>query len=250
MSRQVGAVVAKNNAIVATGANDVPKFGGGLYWPSYVKEEIQDAPGGRDYMNVGDTNVLERNEIIENIVSAIPEDQKETVRAILKKSKLKNITEYGRVVHAEMEALLSCARENIGTKSADLYCTTFPCHNCAKHIIASGIKRVVYVEPYPKSKALEFHKDSITLKNDEEEKVLFEPFVGVGPRSFFNLFSTNLGSGYPIVRKEEDGTTAKWDQHESRLRMQMLPTSYIDRETNAADEVNQLLRKMEKENGN
>ncbi|MDN3612645.1 hypothetical protein QWZ16_23945 [Vibrio ostreicida] len=26
----------------------------------------------------------------------------------------------------------------------------FPCHNCAKHIVASGIKRVVYVEPYPK----------------------------------------------------------------------------------------------------
>ena len=97
---------------------------------------------------------------------------------------------------------------------------------------------------------MEFHKDSITLKMDEKEKVLFEPFVGVGPRSFFNLFSTNLGSGYPVVRKEEDGTTAKWDQHESRLRMQMLPTSYIDRETNAADEVNQLLKKMEKENGN
>lgn len=251
LSRQVGAVVARNEAIVATGANDVPKSGGGLYWPKYDKNEIKDVEGGRDYMSEGDTNVLERNVIIENIVSAMPSDQQDIVRNILKKSKLKNITEYGRVVHAEMEALLSCARENIGTKDTELYCTTFPCHNCAKHIIASGVKRVVYVEPYPKSKALDFHKDSITLDPAEKDKkVLFEPFVGVGPRSFFNLFSTSLGSGYPITRKGDDGKIIKWDQHDSRLRMQMLPTSYIDRETSAANEVNQHMKKLEKLNGN
>ena len=44
--------------------------------------------------------------------------------------------------HAEMEALLSCARSGVSTRGATLYSTTFPCHNCAKHIIAAGVARV------------------------------------------------------------------------------------------------------------
>ncbi|TMQ08861.1 MAG: hypothetical protein E6J90_35770 [Deltaproteobacteria bacterium] len=35
------------------------------------------------------------------------------------------------------------------------------CHNCAKHIVASGIRRVVYVEPYVKSQAVQLHGDAI-----------------------------------------------------------------------------------------
>ena len=60
-----------------------------------------------------------------------------------------------------MEELLFCARNTVDTRRATLYTTTFPCHNCAKHIIAAGIARVVYVEPYPKSKAMEFHGDAL-----------------------------------------------------------------------------------------
>ncbi len=78
------------------------------------------------------------------------------------------MTEFGRVVHAEMDALLSCNRAGIPTIGSTLYCTTLPCHNCAKHINASGITRVVYVEPYPKSRALDFHSESIQLKSELE----------------------------------------------------------------------------------
>lgn len=144
-------------------------------------------------------------------------------------SKIKDITEYGRVVHAEMEALLSAARSGIATSTATLYCTTFPCHNCAKHIISAGVKRVVYVEPYPKSKAQEFHSDSISLRKDGGG-VFFDPFIGVGPRSFFNLFSTHLGSGYPVVRKTSEGQTLDWSESAAKLRTQMLPCSYMERE--------------------
>ncbi|MCX9476510.1 cytidine deaminase, partial [Vibrio cholerae] len=35
LSRQVGAVMTKNKNIIATGANDIPQAGGGLYWPDY-----------------------------------------------------------------------------------------------------------------------------------------------------------------------------------------------------------------------
>ena len=37
-----------------------------------------------------------------------------------------------------------------------MYMTTFPCHNCAKHIIASGIINVYYIEPYAESEILEY----------------------------------------------------------------------------------------------
>jgi deoxycytidylate deaminase len=238
LSRQVGAVVARNDEIVATGANDCPKCGGGLYWPEYneTTQQVEDAPNGRDYKRGSDSNKIEKEKIIEDIVQKMTFagiNGKEA-RAVLKQSRIGDITEYGRVVHAEMEALLSCSRNNISAKDATLYCTTFPCHNCAKHIIAAGITRVVYIEPYPKSKALEFHDDAISASK-KPGHVHFEPFMGVGPRRFFDLFSMDLSSGYAIKRKRKDGRVLDWRPEEARLRMQMLPYSYLDKEVNASD---------------
>jgi deoxycytidylate deaminase len=65
-------------------------------------------------------------------------------RRKLRGSPLMDITEYGRAVHAEMEAILACARTGGNPSGATLYCTTSPpCHNCAKHIVDVGITRVV-----------------------------------------------------------------------------------------------------------
>ncbi len=154
------------------------------------------------------------------------------------------------MVHAEMESILSCARSEISTYRTTLYCTTFPCHNCAKHIVASGITKVVYIEPYPKSKAFDFHKDSITSSEniDDKEKVIFEPFVGVGPRCFFNQFSINLGVGYKIERKDKStGKVMKWERKNGKLRIQMLPSSYIEKELNAADILNRIVTEINNE---
>jgi dCMP deaminase len=53
------------------------------------------------------------------------------------------------VVHAEMNALMKAARYGgVGTDGATLYSTHSPCPNCAKHIAAAGIKRVVYGAVY------------------------------------------------------------------------------------------------------
>src|SRR5690606_30054504 len=121
--------------------------------------------------------------------------------------------------HAEMDALLSCSREGISTAGSTLYCTTFPCHNCAKHVIAGGITRVVYVEPYPKSRALDFHSESIHLRSEldagtEEpsDMVIFEPFTGIGPGRFLDLFSMSLGAGSKLRRKDKSGATVDWDK--------------------------------------
>jgi hypothetical protein len=102
--------------------------------------------------------------------------------------------------------------------------------------VAAGVERVVYIEPYPKSKALEFHDDSITT-NEEERRdglVLFDAFVGIGPRRFFDLFSMQLGSSYRLIRKDSrTGKARTWRIEEARLRIQMKPVSYLDLEAEA-----------------
>ncbi len=248
LSRQVGAVIARDEEILATGANDCPKFGGGLYWPRLNSDgTVTDVKGGRDYTLGHDSNDKQKLRIIEGVlklVKDLPNDKviREKLRNALVQSPLDDITEYGRMVHAEMEAIMVCARNGISCTGATLYCTTFPCHNCAKHIIAAGITRVVYVEPYHKSKALEFHADSAYIgpgqsEPGSEKKVYFEPFVGVGARRFFDLFSMTHGPGYPLKRKNpETGDALRWKESDGILRTAMLPWSYLQREELAANQ--------------
>jgi deoxycytidylate deaminase len=297
LSRQVGAVIAQGQDLVATGANDAPKFKGGHYWAKdYSKPGVPlDELDGRDYVRGYDSNKRELLKLLDEIESLIlngddgrglesfgkdlatifkdvkltedrseagqsdhdAEDKKrvlaDSVLAALGKrltdylptSSLKDITEYGRMVHAEMDALLCCARINVSTMGATMYCTTFPCHNCAKHIVSAGIRRVVYIEPYEKSKALELNNDTIVkgLASDrgKQEKVSFEPFIGIGPRRFFDLYSMKLGSGKATARKDAKGYAlfwdsknreADWDRKSAQLKIQMLPMSYLENEWN------------------
>lgn len=52
------------------------------------------------------------------------------------------------VLHAEANAITKVARSNNSSDGATLYVTASPCIECAKLIIQSGIKRVVYGELY------------------------------------------------------------------------------------------------------
>lgn len=250
LSRQVGAVVAVGHQVVATGCNDVPKAGGGQYWPreNTLPHDTPFPTDGRDFAHGFDCNKWEKEEIVKDIlrnlghVGVAPE----AVEAALRKSRIGDLTEFGRMAHAEMEALLSCARLRLPLDGGIIYTTTFPCHNCAKHIVAAGIRRVVYIEPYQKSKAADFHPDSIRVglpesgaAKEPEPMVQFEPFMGVGPRRFFDLFSTQLGSGYPVRRKDDSGSSLEWMPENGSLRLQMLPASYLDLEVLASEKFNQ-----------
>jgi hypothetical protein len=121
----------------------------------------------------------------------------------------------------------------------------FLSHNCAKHIVAAGLERVVYVEPYPKSKASDLHSDSIRFgfADTAEQAVRFEPFVGVGPRRFIDLFSMRLGSGYPLQRKDVDGRKKAWQRAGAKVRTQMVPCSYLELEILASSMFNELRAK-------
>jgi deoxycytidylate deaminase len=180
-----------------------------------------------------DSNKREQARIVDEISELLGLDPDGVEK--LRNGSIRDITEYGRIVHAEMEALLMCSRNNMSTRGATLYCTTFPCHNCAKHVIAAGIKEVVYIEPYPKSQAFKFHTDSITEDPLSRGKVLFRPFVGIGPRRFFELFSMNSGFGFQKKRKSRDGNILEWRPGEANLRSQLLPCDYLDSEAAATE---------------
>lgn len=53
-----------------------------------------------------------------------------------------------RTVHAEMNAIIQCAKFGASTEGAEIYVTHFPCLNCCKAIIQSGIKTVYYASDY------------------------------------------------------------------------------------------------------
>jgi len=72
-----------------------------------------------------------------------------------------------------MDAILALARGGeTGIVGSTLYCTNYPCHYCAKHIIAAGINRVVYLEPYEKSLARKLHFGVLARKKSRQNKLL------------------------------------------------------------------------------
>ncbi len=192
LSRQVGAAIFNSTGeIVSMGSNEVPKAGGGTYWSD---EEPYDA---REYTRGEDSNDARKREILNELYSAL--DVSVSFDDFVKSDKISesqfmDALEYGRIVHAEMSAISDAARLGRSTRGATLYCTTFPCHMCAKHIVASGIEQVIFLEPYPKSLASDLHPDSIRVEGgargyfDEYRSVDFVHFHGITPRRYRELF--------------------------------------------------------------
>ncbi len=61
-----------------------------------------------------------------------------------------------RAVHAEQNAIIQSALHGVSIENATLYCTHQPCVLCAKMIINSKIKRVVFSNHYPDEEAMNF----------------------------------------------------------------------------------------------
>lgn len=203
LSRQVGASITDTKGnLLSTGWNDVPKFGGNLYRDSDTSDD-------RCFLKGHCTNDKEKDILAENIAeillneSGIKEMFNENevfnitkfddFKSKIRNSKVKDLIEYSRSVHAEMHAII-LGSQITGSQMVNgkLFCTTYPCHNCARHIILAGIKDVYYIEPYVKSLCLKLHNDSITENEKETEKVRILIFDGVSPRKY-QIFFTNFG---------------------------------------------------------
>lgn len=73
------------------------------------------------------------------------------------------------VLHAEANAITKVARSNNSSDGATLYVTCSPCIECAKLIIQSGIRRVVFSELYHNTDGIDL------LSRNGIETVLVEP---------------------------------------------------------------------------
>jgi dCMP deaminase len=54
-----------------------------------------------------------------------------------------------RTVHSEQNALLQCAKFGISSEGATAYVTHEPCTHCRKSLIQAGVKKVIFLHPYP-----------------------------------------------------------------------------------------------------
>lgn len=238
LSRQVGAAIfSKRGEVITLGCNEVPKANGGTYW----SDDDYQTPH-RDVELGRDPNQERKNEIIYDLLDRMFDegflakelasaDGQKRVDALLASKKIKDaqlldIIEFGRIIHAEMSAISDAARLGRETSGATLYCTTFPCHLCAKHIVAAGMDRVVFLEPYPKSYAQKLHADSITFEPDDKTKVLFQPFMGISPRRYRDIFEKKK-------RKDSEGKAVRWYEKEPVPLLEDRSASYIENEEGA-----------------
>ncbi|MDM9628359.1 anti-phage dCTP deaminase [Rhizobium sp. S152] len=223
LSRQVGAALASEHGqIISIGSNDVPKYGGGTYvegskpdcrcavweWSSIdgklnfqgchnsrhkklIAEEIRDAVVSQITAGIS-TASKSLSESEHKVVAKAIAAYLGNAPVDLNIPRIKDLVEYSRSIHAEMDAIFSAARQGTSTRNTMLFCTTFPCHNCARHLVTAGVKQVFYVEPYVKSLAIDLHSDSIRTSNSAEAEkqthMLILPFTGVGPRMYEDHF--------------------------------------------------------------
>ena len=169
LSRQVGAALTDQHGnIVATGTNEVPKAGGGVYGEDAVVGAVENRCALCSNGGTGPycSNNRQQNELFEEALrvlfgDSLTPDQVRDKLVQVRKTQLGGLLEFSRSVHAEMDALLSAGRSGTSTVGSRLFVTTFPCHYCARHIVSSGVHEVQYIEPYPKSRAIALHGDAI-----------------------------------------------------------------------------------------
>ncbi|MEH8017098.1 deaminase [Rheinheimera muenzenbergensis] len=206
LSRQVGAAITDNEGnVIALGKNDVPKPFGGLYSADDGEKDHRCIhKGGKCY---NDTHKFKIKNKIKLLLEKANVENFEELTDEICSSGISSLIEFSRSIHAEMDAITSIARSGkSSTQNSILYTTTYPCHNCARHIVAAGIVKVFYIQPYEKSLALDLHDDAISSGKDSA-KVIFEAFEGVSPRRYSKFFfpsaerKDSLGKAVAITTK-------------------------------------------------
>lgn len=275
LSRQVGAaILSDKGSILATGRNDVPKAGGGLYlfedkdkdyrcvhkggkcYNDYhkqkiskkitsileerINERIKTLTDSSPYiselansLNIGESSIKEILQLLKSEDFFSEEWLSDTVSEFSKSSSLGSLIEFSRAIHAEMDAITSLARlTSETTVGKTMYTTTYPCHNCARHIVAAGLEKVIYIEPYDKSLALDLHDDAIaeSVSGNETNKVIFQMFEGVSPRRYQKFFFSKND------RKDGQGAAYQYEpQNSLQIDLQLLE-SYRDYEDRVVKE--------------
>ncbi|WP_430868313.1 deaminase [Demequina aurantiaca] len=223
--RQVGAVVVDGDGeVLVAGTNDVPRAHGGQYWEG-------DEPDHRDFTSGYDFNDKEKSQLVSDLMGRLKDaggwlseeraasEPADLAREALDKSgpisssRIADLLEFGRILHAEMAVICTAARRGTPIGGTTLYTTTYPCHECARLIIGSGIARVVYVDPYPKSMVSSMYADQTTDDPQRRDRVVFEAFSGFSPRLFDAMFAMQGRE-----RESHSGKYVRWDASTSKPR--------------------------------
>ncbi len=219
LSRQVGAsIVNENGELLSVGWNDVPQYDGNLYG----QRSSTDTPVANDFrcLNFSDGQCMndhQKDKISQSLLNdlvnngCVSSEKSLVALQLIKNSRLGSLIEFSRAIHAEMHAIV-IGSQKFGDKmiGGRLYVTTYPCHNCARHIVLAGIKEVYYIEPYLKSLATTLHSDSITENENDSKKVKILLYDGVAPTRYHQLFKMRDDS-----RKYSNGKVVKLKQRDS-----------------------------------
>ena len=130
LSRQVGAaIVSKSGELIGVGWNDVPAFGGGLY------RDTEKPNADHRCFRWGAAichNDDRKHKLYDKIIGLLVTEEclavgvsTDQVKELLETTDIRNLIEYSRAVHAEMEAILSVAR----TQKAGLHRCDNVCHH-------------------------------------------------------------------------------------------------------------------------
>jgi deoxycytidylate deaminase len=165
MQRKVGAAVVDDlGNVVSTGFNEVPMY------ERPCRDEFTECYRKRL-----------RKQLVARVTEVVPEatEKAEQLTALLRKEL--RMLDYCRALHAEENAVLNLARGSRSTPADKciLYTTTYPCRLCANKIVSVGIRRVVYLEPYPDEQA------KAILEN---AGVTCDCFQGVTYKAYFRLY--------------------------------------------------------------
>lgn len=241
LSRQVGAAAFTDEGeLITQGCNEVPKAFGGTYWDceepdnrdvqlgadpnDQLKKEVMrdllEKLSDAKLLVAGDAETASSEEFVDTLLGRGNKDRGKPHFGCLSNSQINDLTEYGRVVHAEMLAICDAARLGKSLRGSLLFVTTFPCHNCTKHILAAGIKRVIFMEPYPKSRAKQLHKHEIEIEKKSETRVSFMPFLGISPFRYRDIFEKRS--------RKENGAAKRWYKDEPRPMLEVSAPAYLE----------------------
>lgn len=191
LSRQVGACITDSKGeILSVGWNEVPCAGGGVYESNENGEN-----DCRCYKNKKCANSSKKQSMKDDIIRLLKSNdlinlENENKISDILELKLKGLIEFARSIHAEMHAIvIGSQKTGDKMKNGKLFCTTYPCHNCARHIVLAGISEIYYIEPYRKSLCIELHSDALTeQEQDNSGKVKILMYEGVAPKMFMKFY--------------------------------------------------------------
>jgi len=67
-------------------------------------------------------------------------------------------------IHAEQNCIADCSKRGVETSDSIAYVTHYPCINCYKILVASGIKEINYIDDYKNNAIIEEINQNLNIK--------------------------------------------------------------------------------------